>query len=177
MPGNSPQNEAPEKLKLAERIQTFVWGVAAVGAALIIAFQNYATSQVHFDLTVSGVTTQATVVGVETVGSGRRRQSYPIFQFLLPGDEETVTAKSYTSVHLDKNRQRRPVEVVYSPSNPQIVLPRKHLIFWVYIWIWGVGAFILGLLMFGLYQLQMAVFPQKSILSNTTSVQRASKSA
>lgn len=128
----------------------------------MIAFQNYATSQVHFDLAVSGVTTQATVVGVETVGSGRKRQSYPIFKFSLPDDEKTVTAKSYTSVHLDKKRQRRQVEVVYSPSNPQIVLPRKHQIFWQYIWIWVVGTFVLGLLMFGIYQLQRAVFPQKN---------------
>jgi len=148
-------------LQLVERVQTFIWGVAAIGAALLIAFQNYATSQVHFDLVVSGVTAQATVVGVETVGSGRGSQSYPIFKFSLPGDEKTVTAKSHTSVHLDKKRQRRPVEVVYSPSTPQIVLPRKHLIFWQYIWIWVVGVFILGLLMFGMYQLQRAIFPQK----------------
>jgi type VI protein secretion system component VasF len=177
MLGSSSQNEAAKKSQLVERVQTFIWGVAAIAAALLIAFQNYASSQVHFDLAVSGVTTQATVVGVETVGSGRGMKSYPIFKFSLPGDEETRTAKSYTNVHLDKNRQRRPVEVVYSPSNLQIVLPRKHLIFWLYIWVWVLGVFILSLLMYGLYQLQRAVFPQKSIMLSTTSGNGASKSA
>lgn len=161
MPENFPLNEATTKLQLAERVQTFVWGVAAIGAAFVIVFQNWMTSQVHFDLAVHGVTTQATVIGTQVVGSGRGRRFYPIFEFSLPDDERKVTAKSYTSVHLDRNRQRRPVEVVYSPSNPQIVLPRKHLVFWLYIWIWVLGVFALGLLMYGMYQLQRAVFPHK----------------
>lgn len=161
MPENFPPNEAITKLQFAERLQNFVWGVAAIGAAFIIVFQNWVPSKVHFDLAVYGVTTQATVTGTQVVGSGRGRRFYPVFEFSLPDDKGKVTAKSYTSVHLDRNRQRRPVEVVYSQSNPQIVLPRKHLVFWLYIWIWVLGVLALGLLMYGMYQLRRAVFPQK----------------
>ncbi len=110
---------------------------------------------------MNGVASKATVVRLEDDGSGRNKVTFPIFEFPLPGNFAKITAKSYTAVGLDQKRRQKPVEVVYSPSNPQVVLPRKHLLFWIYILVWVWGAILLGLLTYGFHEIKKSLSPAK----------------
>ncbi|KQT04870.1 hypothetical protein ASG50_16695 [Rhizobium sp. Leaf386] len=143
-------------VRKAKRVQNFLCGLAAIGMAVVFAFANFPSSRVNFNLAVHGVAVNAMVVGEERKGSGKQRKVYPFFEFDLT-DDSKVVAKSYTVLALTSDRKRRPVEVIYDPSNPQIVLPRKHLLFWKFIWVWVLLAIAVSLFLYGTYLLRKAL--------------------